>query len=149
MASIQRASVSSGSEGGEPAKVDDRKRKRMISNRESARRSRMRKQKLLEDLTEEVNRLQSSNKEIVQSIKTKEDAYSKMESANNILRAQTTELADRLQSLNSIINRAEEVNGKGNGFFYQISQISDPLMNPWQQNYPFYPLMPSPNMFLH
>ncbi|KAE9618831.1 hypothetical protein Lal_00047224 [Lupinus albus] len=149
MASIQRASASSGSEGGEPATVDDRKRKRMISNRESARRSRLRKQKLLEDLTEEVNRFLNSNKEIVQSIKTKEDAYSKMESANNILRAQTMELADRLQSLNSIINIAEEVNGKGNGLFFQISQISDPLMNPWHQNYRFHPLMPSPNMFMH
>ncbi|OIW12993.1 hypothetical protein TanjilG_15442 [Lupinus angustifolius] len=146
MASIQRAAVSSGSEGGDPATLDERKRKRMISNRESARRSRLRKQKLLEDLTEEVNRLQGASKDIIETIKKKEDAYLKMESANNILRAQTVELTDRLQSLNSIIKRAEEVNG--NGFASEKPQISDPLMNPWQLNYPFHPLMASPDMFL-
>ncbi|CAL0316491.1 unnamed protein product [Lupinus luteus] len=149
MASIQRAAVSSGSEGGDPATIDERKRKRMISNRESARRSRLRKQKLLEDLTEEVNRLQGASKEIIETIKKKEDAYLKMESANNILRAQTMELTDRLQSLNSIIKRAEEVNGNGNGFASEKPQISDPLMNPWQLSYPFHPLMASPDMFLH
>ncbi|KAE9611856.1 hypothetical protein Lal_00048875 [Lupinus albus] len=147
MASIQRAAVSSGSEGGDPASIDERKRKRMISNRESARRSRLRKQKLLEDLTEEVNRLQGASKEITETIKKKEDAYLKMESANNILRAQTMELTDRLQSLNSIIKRAEEVNG--NSFSIEKPQISDPLMNPWQLSYPFHPLMASPDMFLH
>ncbi|KAK7269611.1 hypothetical protein RIF29_22344 [Crotalaria pallida] len=148
MASIQRAAASSGSEGGDPAVIDDRKRKRMISNRESARRSRMKKQKLLEDLTEEVNRLQSANKEINERIKKNEDAYVKMESANDILKAQTTELADRLQSLNSIIEMAEEVNG--NGFnSLEIPQIPDSFMNPWQLNYPFHPLMASPDMFLH
>ncbi|OIW07031.1 hypothetical protein TanjilG_02665 [Lupinus angustifolius] len=153
MASIQRSAASSGSEGGDPASIDERKRKRMISNRESARRSRMKKQKVLEDLTEEVYRLQSSNKEINQSIKTKEDAYLKMESGNNILKAQTMELSDRLRSLNSIIEMAEEVNGNRNGNFnvfpIEMPQILDPFMNPWQLYYPFHPLMASPDMSLH
>ncbi|CAL0320875.1 unnamed protein product [Lupinus luteus] len=151
MASIQRSAASSGSEGGDPALIDDRKRKRMLSNRESARRSRMRKQKVLQDLTEEVYQLQTSNMEITQSIKTKEDSYLKMESANNILRAQTMELSDRLHSLNSIIEMAEKVNGNGsfNVFPIEMPQISDPFMNPWPLYYPFHPLMASPDMSLH
>ncbi|KAE9589494.1 hypothetical protein Lal_00000603 [Lupinus albus] len=151
MASIQRSAASSGSEGGDPALMDERKRKRMISNRESARRSRIKKQKVLEDLTEEMYRLQHSKKEISQSIKMKEDAYLKIESANNILRAQTMELSDRLHSLNSIIEMAEEVNMNGsfNVFPIEMPQISDPFMNPWQLYYPFHPLMASPDMSLH
>uniref|UniRef100_I1JQS0 BZIP domain-containing protein n=1 Tax=Glycine max TaxID=3847 RepID=I1JQS0_SOYBN len=60
--------TSSGSEGGDPHIIDERKRKRMLSNRESARRSRMRKQKQLEDLTDEVSRLQSANKKLAENI---------------------------------------------------------------------------------
>ncbi|XP_010544009.1 PREDICTED: bZIP transcription factor 2 [Tarenaya hassleriana] len=44
--------------------VDERKRRRMISNRESAKRSRLRKKRWLENLTEEVNRLSFENREL-------------------------------------------------------------------------------------
>lgn len=44
--------------------VDERKRRRMISNRESARRSRWRKKKHLENLTVQVNRLETQNREL-------------------------------------------------------------------------------------
>jgi predicted nuclease with TOPRIM domain len=125
--------------------MDERKRKRMLSNRESARRSRMRKQKQLEELTGEVSRLQVENARLVQSIKAKEEAYVEMEAANDIIRAQTTELADRLRFLNSILEIAEEVSG----FSVEIPEIPDTLLNPWQIPHPFNPIMASADMFLH
>ncbi|KAF7804919.1 bZIP transcription factor 53-like [Senna tora] len=129
MASIQRTS-SSGSEGGDPRDVviDERKRKRMLSNRESARRSRMKKQKLVEDLTNEISRLQCENSQLHQSIKAKEEAYTEIESVNNILRAQTMELTDQLRFLNSILEVAEEAIGLS----VEIPEIPDTLLNPWQ-----------------
>lgn len=44
--------------------IEERKRRRMVSNRESARRSRWRKKKHLEDITNEVNRLKLENREL-------------------------------------------------------------------------------------
>lgn len=142
MASIQRNPSSSGSEGGDPM-IDERKRKRMLSNRESARRSRMRKQKQLEDLTDEISRLQGTNKKIVESIKAKEEAFVETEASNRILRAQTMELTERLRFLNSILEIAEEVSG----FSLEIPEIPDPLLKPWQIPHPTQPIVA--DMFLH
>lgn len=146
MASIQR-SASSGSDGGDPrsATVDERKRKRMLSNRESARRSRMKKQKQLEDLTNETSRLQMANSQLVQSISSKEQAYVAIESMNNILRAQAMELTERLRSLNSVLQIIEEVSG----FSVDIPEIPDQLMNPWQLHRPMQqPIVGSADLFL-
>ncbi|MCI30018.1 ocs element-binding factor 1-like, partial [Trifolium medium] len=124
---------------------DERKRKRMLSNRESARRSRMKKQKQLEDLSDEANRLQIENKKLLESIKAKEEACIENIAANGVLRAQTMELTDRLRFLNSILEIAEEVSG----FSVEIPEIPDPLLEPWQIPRPIQPIMASADMFLH
>lgn len=146
MGSIQRQTSSgsgSGSDGA--ATIDERKRKRMLSNRESARRSRMRKQKQLEDLTGEAGRLQIAINQIQQSINAKEQAYIQVESANNVMRAQAMELTDRLRSLNSVLQIVEEVSGLA----VDIPEIPDPLLKPWQLAYPIQPITASSDMFLN
>lgn len=141
---MQRQAASSGSDS-DPryANVDERKRKRMISNRESARRSRMRKQKLMEDLVNEASQLQNENGQLRQSISINSERYSQVESANNVLRAQAMELTERLRSLNSVLQIVEEVSGLD----MDIPEIPDPLMKPWQLPCPVQPIMASADMF--
>ncbi|CAK7347393.1 unnamed protein product [Dovyalis caffra] len=59
-------SQDSGSRGSNRAvySMDERKRRRMASNRESARKSRWRKKRHLEDLTQQLNRLKIGNREL-------------------------------------------------------------------------------------
>ncbi|XVF45330.1 hypothetical protein PTKIN_Ptkin02bG0197200 [Pterospermum kingtungense] len=94
----------SGSEEDLQALMDERKRKRMISNRESARRSRMRKQKHVDDLMAQVAQLRNENHEIITRINLTTQHYLNVEADNSVLRAQANELSHRLQSLNEIIS---------------------------------------------
>ncbi|KAK7379044.1 hypothetical protein VNO80_04496 [Phaseolus coccineus] len=91
----------------EDSEMKEKKRKKMVSNRESARRSRMRKQEQLLKFTNEVNDLLSVKKKVAECIKEKEAAFAQTEAANNVLRAQVKELMDRLCFLNSIIQVAD------------------------------------------
>ncbi len=116
----------------------------MLSNRESARRSRMKKQKRLEDLVNEVNALQNENSRLNQSINISTQRYVELESANNVLRAQAIELTDRLQSLNSVLQIVEEVSGLG----LEIPDVPNPQMEPWQLPFPELPVMASADLFL-
>ncbi|KAG8368208.1 hypothetical protein BUALT_Bualt15G0021300 [Buddleja alternifolia] len=93
----------SGSEEDLRLLMDQRKRKRMISNRESARRSRLRKQKHLDDLMAQVAQLRKENHQILTGLNVNTQNYLNVESENAILRAQAAELSHRLQSLNDIV----------------------------------------------
>ncbi|KAF4383292.1 hypothetical protein F8388_009323 [Cannabis sativa] len=84
--------------------VDQRKRKRMLSNRESARRSRMRKQQHMDELVSQVGELKKDNSQIINSLNITNQMYLNLEAENSVLRAQMGELTHRLQSLNEIID---------------------------------------------
>ncbi|CAH8385038.1 unnamed protein product [Eruca vesicaria subsp. sativa] len=104
---------SSSSDGAVAVAVDERKRKRMLSNRESARRSRMRKQKHIDDLTAQINKLSSDNRQILTSLTVTSQLYMKIQAENSVLAAQMSELSSRLESLNEIVDLVTSTNGAG------------------------------------
>nr|GMD90492.1 bZIP transcription factor 11-like [Ipomoea batatas] len=101
----------SGSEEDLQTLMDQRKRKRMISNRESARRSRMRKQKHLDDLMAQVSQLRKENSQIVTAMNATTQQFLNVEAHNSILRAQVAELSHRLDALNEIASFVSSNNG--------------------------------------
>lgn len=90
--------------GSDDGAMDQRKRKRMESNRESARRSRMRKQKHIDDLMTQANKLKNNNAQISTTIDVTTQRFVQIEAENSVLRAQVNELSQRLDSLNEIMN---------------------------------------------
>lgn len=94
---------SNSSEASDNQIIDIRKRKRMQSNRESARRSRQRKQKQLDDLTAEASRVRDQNGQILSTVNVTTQLYMNIEAENSVLKAQLSELTNRLNSLNEII----------------------------------------------
>ncbi|XVE49010.1 hypothetical protein DITRI_Ditri01bG0047600 [Diplodiscus trichospermus] len=142
----------SGSEEDLQVLMDERKRKRMISNRESARRSRMRKQKHLDDLMAQVAQLRKENHQIITRINITTQHYLNVEAENSVLRAQASELSHRLQSLNEIISF---LNGSNGGNFDDdqdtspaFTEPADSFLNPLNLAYLNQPIMASAdNMF--
>lgn len=144
----------SGSEENLVALMDQRKRKRMISNRESARRSRMRKQKHLDDLMAQVAQMGKENHQLITSINITTQHYMNIESENSVLRAQLDELTHRLHSLNEIISFLDASNNNNNAaaaVFEAASMINEPVldnfMNPLNLSYLNQPIMASADMF--
>eukprot|EP00262_Sarcandra_glabra_P010567 TRINITY_DN25870_c0_g1_i1.p1 TRINITY_DN25870_c0_g1~~TRINITY_DN25870_c0_g1_i1.p1 ORF type:complete len:153 (+),score=35.97 TRINITY_DN25870_c0_g1_i1:818-1276(+) len=133
----------SGSEEDLQHVMDQRKKKRMLSNRESARRSRMRKQKHLDDLIAQVGQLRKENNQILTSLNLATQQYLNVEAENTVLNAQMNELRTRLQSLTEII---QYLNGN-NGFVFEGPQATDSFMKPWNSTYLNQPIMASADMF--
>ncbi|PIN15794.1 hypothetical protein CDL12_11546 [Handroanthus impetiginosus] len=143
--------------------MEIRKRKRMLSNRESARRSRMRKQKHLDDLTAQVTHLRAENNHILTNINLVTQLYLNTESENSVLRAQISELNHRLLALNDIINcvRSKEINTAsgfenvgGHGDYddqmmMMIGGIDDDFLNPWNLIHVNQPIKASPDVFMY
>ncbi|WOG82429.1 hypothetical protein DCAR_0101593 [Daucus carota subsp. sativus] len=83
--------------------LDQRKSKRKMSNRESARRSRVRKQKHLDELMAQLAQLRKANNQLVMIMNVTAQGLLNVEAENSVLRAQVAELEARLESLNEII----------------------------------------------
>ncbi|CAN6237091.1 unnamed protein product [Urochloa humidicola] len=85
------------------ALMEQRRAKRMLSNRESARRSRMRKQRHLDDLTAQAAHLRRENAHVAAALGLTAQGLLAVDAENAVLRTQAAELAARLASLNDII----------------------------------------------
>ncbi|KDP38552.1 hypothetical protein JCGZ_04477 [Jatropha curcas] len=139
----------SGSEEDMQLLMDQRKRKRMQSNRESARRSRQRKQKHLDDLMSLVSQLRKDNNQILTSINITTQHFLNVEAENSVLRAQMVELSQRLDSLNEILNYINTSNGifENDQDLQTNTAASDAFINPLNLIYLNQPIMASPDLF--
>ncbi|URD88387.1 histone deacetylase [Musa troglodytarum] len=118
----------SGSEEDLRAAIDQKKLKRMISNRESAKRSRMRKQNRLDELMAQANQLREENSRILAIFNTAKQHYAAVEAENYVLRAQAMELGSRLRSLDEILHF---ISISLHGVWHDDHQMMDGSIDPW------------------
>jgi len=85
------------------ALMEQRRAKRMLSNRESARRSRMRNQRHLDDLTAQAAHLCRENAHVATALGLTTHGLLAVDAENAILRTQDAELAAQLASLTDIL----------------------------------------------
>lgn len=83
--------------------VDERKRRRMISNRESARRSRMRKQKHLENLRNQVNRFRVENRELTNRLRCVLYHFQRVRTDNLRLQSEYAVLQQKLSDIRQLL----------------------------------------------
>lgn len=103
----------------------------------------MKKRQRVEELISQVSQLQNQNKLLMQKINEVTNMFVGVASENNVLRAQLSELTDRLCSLNSVLHIAEEMSGVA----MDIPELPDTLLEPWQLPCLVQPIMTSTNMF--
>ncbi|URE34791.1 ocs element-binding factor 1 [Musa troglodytarum] len=125
----------SASEEDRQAVMDQKRQKRMKSNRESARRSRMRKQKHLNDLAAQICQLRKENSQILTSLSLTTQHFFAVETENSVLRTRMMELSSRLQSLDEILHCLNGSNTISNGLFCDSNQIDNSSITPWNLMY--------------
>ncbi|KAL1834960.1 hypothetical protein ACET3Z_004611 [Daucus carota] len=103
MASSSGITTSSGSLHNTDLYQQQQQLQRKMSNRESARRSRVRKQKHLDDLMAQLAQLRKANNQLVMMMNVTAQRLLHVEAENSVLRAQMAQLDARLDSLNEII----------------------------------------------
>ncbi|WOG89274.1 hypothetical protein DCAR_0208511 [Daucus carota subsp. sativus] len=79
--------------------INERKQRRMISNRESARRSRMRKQKHLDELWSQVVWLRSENHQLIDKLNDFSERHDQVLQENAQLKEETSELRQMLTDM--------------------------------------------------
>ncbi|CAI0467050.1 unnamed protein product [Linum tenue] len=102
----------------------------MISNRESARRSRMRRQKLIGDLIAEKAALEGSIGEANQKLSGAWGRYSALKAENERLRAEKERLAEYAANLNEVLATYGEIEVGGDGV-PDFSADQAGFQNPW------------------
>ncbi|GLJ46459.1 hypothetical protein SUGI_0979160 [Cryptomeria japonica] len=86
--------------------TDERKQRRMLSNRESARRSRMRKEQHLDDLRAQIVQLRAENNHILDKFNVASQQYMQMEDENRALRSYAMDLSREVQALGIALQQA-------------------------------------------
>uniref|UniRef100_A0A7N0TVG2 BZIP domain-containing protein n=1 Tax=Kalanchoe fedtschenkoi TaxID=63787 RepID=A0A7N0TVG2_KALFE len=79
--------------------IDERRQRRMISNRESARRSRMRKQRHLDELWSQVMRLRNENHSLMERLNNMCESHDKLVQENAKLKEETADFRQLLSTL--------------------------------------------------
>ncbi|KAG8384554.1 hypothetical protein BUALT_Bualt04G0129900 [Buddleja alternifolia] len=79
--------------------INERKQRRMISNRESARRSRMRKQKHLDELWSQVVWLRNENHQLIDKLNHVSESHDQVLQENAQLKEETSELRRMLTDM--------------------------------------------------
>jgi len=97
-------SSSASDEAEEQQVIDERKQRRMLSNRESARRSRLRKQQHLDELMVEVDHLRAVNGQIIKKFKITSQHCAHITQENCLMRSEALELSGKLQRLHHTLN---------------------------------------------
>ncbi|XAR61990.1 hypothetical protein NMG60_11016558 [Bertholletia excelsa] len=100
-----QANSTSSSETGRPVySVEERKLRRMISNRKSAQRSRWRKKRHLENLTDEVKQLRVVNRELKNRVCSVSHQFYLAHRENHRLQTEALVLQQRLSGLCQILD---------------------------------------------
>ncbi|CAA0822465.1 basic leucine-zipper 42 [Striga hermonthica] len=79
--------------------IDERKRRRMISNRESARRSRMRKQRHLDELWAHLVRLKNENRGLADRLRGLGETHERVVQENDFLKEEASDLRGMVRDL--------------------------------------------------
>ncbi|CAI9758729.1 unnamed protein product [Fraxinus pennsylvanica] len=79
--------------------INERKQRRMISNRESARRSRMRKQKHLDELWSQVVWLRNENRQLIDTLNHVSENHDRVLQENSQLKEEASELRQMLTDM--------------------------------------------------
>ncbi|XP_065858808.1 basic leucine zipper 43-like [Euphorbia lathyris] len=114
--SLQSSSLSNNSTSDEADEqqlsiINERKKRRMISNRESARRSRMRKQKHLDELWSQVVWLRNENHQLIDKLNHVAECHDQVQQENAQLKEEASELRQMLSDmqLNSPYNALRDL----------------------------------------
>ncbi|XAR55964.1 hypothetical protein NMG60_11036228 [Bertholletia excelsa] len=92
-------STSDDTEDNQQSIIDERKQRRMLSNRESARRSRMRKQKHLDELWSLVVRLRDENYNLMDRLNHVSESYDRVLLENTRLKEEASDLCQMITDL--------------------------------------------------
>lgn len=97
--SVSNNSTSDEADEQQMSLINERKQRRMISNRESARRSRMRKQRHLDELWSQVVYLRNENHQLLDKLNHFSERHDKVVQENSQLKEEATELRQMITDM--------------------------------------------------